>query len=483
MAGEGRVLLADDDDVGRYVVATMLRRAGFAVEEAPDGATAVEAAQHQPPDVAILDVKMPALNGFEACRVMKTDEGTRHVPVLLLSATFKDDEARVEGLEGGADAYLTQPVESPVLVATVRSLMRFRQLEHAVNESARQWGATFDAISDAVVLVDGAGVVQRANHSFERLLGLEAGAAVGRSAPELVPALAPDRVLAATAPDPFDVDVGDRVLRARIDLLAPAAGLPGEAARVITMSDVTALRAAELERAGALEREREISRILQESLLPERLPRDEHVELDAWHVAAEQELIVGGDWYDAIETPRGLWLAIADVAGHGVAATAQAGQLRHTLRVYAHEGFEPAEAMLALNELVASQRSLATMLLAVIAPGGREVGLVNAGHPPPLLLGARGAELIEEDGGPALGIPASGYTVRTVPLAPGERLLVYTDGLVERPREHLDIGLERLRTAAEGTHGLADLRERLVERLIDPVDLRDDVALLLARVS
>ena len=137
MAPEAEILLADDDDVGRYVVATMLRRAGFAVREAMDGVQAVADALRAPPDLAVLDVKMPGYDGFEACRLLKADPATRHVPVLLLSATFLDSDHQVEGLETGADSYLTQPVEAPVLAATVRSLLRTRRAEAEVREAAR----------------------------------------------------------------------------------------------------------------------------------------------------------------------------------------------------------------------------------------------------------------------------------------------------------------------------------------------------------
>src|SRR3954454_18737210 len=86
MGLEPRILLADDDDIGRYVVATMLRRAGFVVSEVADGLDAVRAVTAQQPDIAVLDVKMPGLDGFEACRRLKSDEATRHIPVLMLSA-------------------------------------------------------------------------------------------------------------------------------------------------------------------------------------------------------------------------------------------------------------------------------------------------------------------------------------------------------------------------------------------------------------
>src|SRR6201995_4610056 len=129
MSGEPTILLADDDDVGRYVIATMLRRAGFAGAGSVDGAEAAAGALEAPPDLAVLDVKMPGYNGFDACRKLKSTEATAHVPVLLLSATFLKSEAQVEGLENAADAYLTQPVEAPVLAATIRSLLRAREAE------------------------------------------------------------------------------------------------------------------------------------------------------------------------------------------------------------------------------------------------------------------------------------------------------------------------------------------------------------------
>src|SRR3954468_1238865 len=102
MAAEQRILLADDDDIGRYVVATMLRRAGFAVSEVADGVAAVSAVATEQPDLVVLDVKMPGFDGFEACRRIKSDNVTRHIPVLMLSATFMEAESQVEGLETGA---------------------------------------------------------------------------------------------------------------------------------------------------------------------------------------------------------------------------------------------------------------------------------------------------------------------------------------------------------------------------------------------
>ena len=332
------VLLADDDDVGRYVIATMLRRAGFTVREVSDGLQAVAAATADAPDLTILDVKMPGMDGFETCRKLKSTDATRHIPVLMLSATFLETDAHVAGLETGADAYLTQPVEAPVLAATVRSLLRARSAEDEVRRAASEWRTTFEAISDAVAVLDSRGIVERANRAFVTCFG----DVVGR------------RVAAFSgARSSGELALGERLFSVRFDGRRRVAGTRG--------------RDAQRHHRGpaALATERSISRTLQMTLLPARMPSDPRVDLHAWHVAAERELIVGGDWYDVIETGEGLWLVIGDVAGHGVSATAQAGALRHSLRVYAHEGYSLEDALARLNELVLDdeQARMATMCI------------------------------------------------------------------------------------------------------------------------
>ena len=191
MPREADILLADDDDVGRYVIATMLRRAGFAVREVADGAQAVAGGDRsEPPDLAILDVKMPGMDGFEACRRLKSHERTRHMPVLMLSATFLETEAQVEGLETGADAYLTQPVEAPVLAATVRSLLRARRAESEVRHAARSGARRSTRSATRSRCSTPTGCVERANRAFAAVLRRhDARALVGRPLAELSPLL------------------------------------------------------------------------------------------------------------------------------------------------------------------------------------------------------------------------------------------------------------------------------------------------------
>jgi two-component system NtrC family sensor kinase len=169
IGSESHVLIVDDRDANRYTVAHILTRAGFRVKEATTGRQALELAQEHP-SVILLDVKLPDILGYEVCRRIKTNPNTSSIPVLQLSAAFLDNESKIYALESGADAYLTQPVEPNVLIATVKALVRLNEAEAQSRLSARQWQATFDALNEGVALIDSQGVIQRANRALGLLL-------------------------------------------------------------------------------------------------------------------------------------------------------------------------------------------------------------------------------------------------------------------------------------------------------------------------
>ena len=97
------------------------------------------------PDLVILDVNLPDISGFAVCKQIKANETTARIPVLHLSATMVSTDARVAGLDGGADGYLVQPVEPEELVATVRALLRVRKAEEALWKSEQQYRLFFEA--------------------------------------------------------------------------------------------------------------------------------------------------------------------------------------------------------------------------------------------------------------------------------------------------------------------------------------------------
>ena len=182
------ILVVDDNDAERYYVARVLAKAGFQVREAATGMDALRLAA-EVPDLVTLDVRLPDLNGFEVCRRIKGTPATRDVPVLHISASFTTPEAKAEGLESGADGYLTHPVDANELVATVRALLRTRRAEAQVRTAAKEWTATFDLIGDAVCLTGEGELIVRCNAAFARLADRPYQALIGRPLREVVPEL------------------------------------------------------------------------------------------------------------------------------------------------------------------------------------------------------------------------------------------------------------------------------------------------------
>jgi len=128
------VVVVDDTPANRWVVARILEEAGYHIVQGATSAEAVRLAGNLP-DLMVLDVRLPDGNGFDVAKRIKADPATAAIPVLLISASFTSPSARAQGLDAGADGYLTHPVEPPVLLATVRALLRTREAEHALRET------------------------------------------------------------------------------------------------------------------------------------------------------------------------------------------------------------------------------------------------------------------------------------------------------------------------------------------------------------
>lgn len=127
MSSSGVVLVVDDEELNRKLLRELLTSRGFHIEEARDGEEALHKARQLSPDIILLDVRMPRIDGFEACRELKQDPRTQLIPVVLLTA-LSSVEDRVAGIESGADDFLSKPFHQAELVARVRSLVRMKQL-------------------------------------------------------------------------------------------------------------------------------------------------------------------------------------------------------------------------------------------------------------------------------------------------------------------------------------------------------------------
>ncbi len=118
-----RILVVDDEAEMRAMLDTVLRRAGFDVEQAPDGQAALEQAAARPPDLVITDILMPRLDGWQLCRRLRAKAATTRVPIIFLSLRSKAPD-RIYGLQLGADDYLSKPFDTRELVARVRAVLK-----------------------------------------------------------------------------------------------------------------------------------------------------------------------------------------------------------------------------------------------------------------------------------------------------------------------------------------------------------------------
>jgi signal transduction histidine kinase len=131
------ILSVDDNEASRYAIGRTLRQAGFRVIEAGTGMEALRRAREDAPDLILLDVKLPDIDGFEVSRRLKADPVTTSIPVLQITATYSSTEHWAQALNAGADGYLTHPAEPIVLVATIRALLRAREAERQLREANR----------------------------------------------------------------------------------------------------------------------------------------------------------------------------------------------------------------------------------------------------------------------------------------------------------------------------------------------------------
>ena len=222
---------------------------------------------------------------------------------------------------------------------------------------------------------------------------------------------------------------------------------------------------------------------LQRSLIPSALPAVPGAEMAARYVPGSGA--VGGDWYDVFTLPSGqLCVTVGDVAGSGLPAAVIMGRMRSSLRSYALETTDPSEVLGRLDRKMQhfEPDAMATVLYAVFEPGLNQLHVALAGHFPPVIaLPGQPAELAKVRLGALIGVvPRAQRPVTTVPVPPGALLCFYTDGLVERPGEVIDEGLDRLCRAVTAQSPEAACAT-VMSALIGREPARDDIAVLMIR--
>jgi PAS domain S-box-containing protein len=257
--GVVKILVVDDNAAALYATSRVLRSAGYEVHEASTGSAALAGAKNA--DLIVLDVNLPDMDGFEVCRRLRDVPETAHLPVLHLSATFTQTADFSLGLEAGADSYLTRPVEAPVLLATVRTLLFARNADYIRRGLDAKLRTIFKLAPVALAMTDKHLRYESVNPAFCELTGYSADELVGLPVATVFGGAAKPFDLQAAADAQGDSAHPERLSFKRKDgTLAHAelrlASEELSGARIIVVTDIAGRLQAESDRENMLLRER-----------------------------------------------------------------------------------------------------------------------------------------------------------------------------------------------------------------------------------
>ncbi|MFH9073173.1 fused response regulator/phosphatase [Streptomyces alboflavus] len=566
-AGPGvtTVLVVDDVAASRYALGAVLRRAGHRVvlaASAGEALTELDARLRagELPDVALVDVGLPDMSGYDLCRRLKASPTTASLPVVHFSAAAHGSADRCRGLDAGGEAYLTVPAEPEEIAAVVRAAARGARHRSAAQTRAGRLSRLAEAVLDVQSassvreLVDAAaagaaGLADAPAAAFvlgeegeihcgrsQRRVAEPPGADAHESAAHLMWRLMSGRsgvhtttvpgpmwpagfVGASRGPSPLTSSRGEGAsdqagtcypAHWRDGAAADAAGLsaPGEGALLAlarTREDrapvclATAAYAQDsapdlgrlahatarvAERLLMYEKERHIALTLQHSFLPSALPDLPGTEIVVRYEPASRQAEIGGDFYAALPTPAGVLTGIGDVVGHSLDAATVMVELRHALRAYCVEDPDPGRLTARLDRMLQRYHPdiTATMCLTLVDPPTGRTRVANAGHIPPLVVSDTGPAAYIRANGPLLGLGLDRPQPVETRLAPGDRMLMVTDGLIETRGTDLAVSMEHLRLAAAAAPpGVTALCDTLLESFGRERD--DDIALLALRLT
>lgn len=524
------VLVVDDAAAGRYAMGAVLRRAGHGVVPVASAGEALAELDLRLrtgtlPDLALVDVGLPDMSGFELCRRLKARPLTAALPVVHFSAASVAPVDRCRGLDAGGEAYLTVPAEPEEIQAVVRAAVRGARTRNDAEALARRLTLLSETVVDvqaartleelAAAAAEGAARLTRSPAAVF-VLGEDGHLCTGTSRARARTTL-PDadaheavarliRRLTDSDPGPHDTVVpaplwppgffrpgvteDARLVLARTEsgtpvcVATPARGGPGAASGatglVARLAQATALAAQPL---LMYQVERHVALTLQHSFLPKRVPEFPGLDVVVRYVPASSRTEIGGDFYAALSTPGGVLTAVGDVVGHSLDAATVMVEIRHALRAYCVEESDPAALAHRLDRMLQHYHPdlTATVCLALIEPDSGRVRIANAGHIPPLIVRDHGEAAYVRAAGPLLGLGLDRPPPTLASLGPTDRLLMVTDGLVETRGIDLALSLEQLRAAAAdapvGTAALCDTLLHCFGR-----DREDDIAMLASRL-
>jgi PAS domain S-box-containing protein len=450
------VLVVDDTSGNRVMLQSFLRKLGCRAVTAENGAEAIEVFQREAPDLILMDVMMPVMDGYEATRRIKALAIGQWVPVVFLSALDKDENL-VAGLEAGGDDYLAKPTNLVVLNAKLRSFARTLALQRKLDENRRLTQAIFDNIDDCVVTIDDQGKICTVNAAVRTVFGHEPEELLGQSIETLMPESSREahragmrRYLGGGPPHIVGADrqqlPGRRKDGSELLLEVGVSEMRVDDQRrfVGIARDITQRAAAERklrEHAEMLERyhdDREAENELASEIMRRQLHREglKDPQFSYWLTPASD---FSGDIVAAFRSPKGrLYALLADGTGHGLAAAISLLPVLTTFYSLAERdyplGYVAMEMNRQLMAFMPSGRFVAAGLICLSSE--TRVADLWMGGMPDLML-------VESDGTIRSGLAAShlplgivefdedSSMIQRIQCPPGSQLVMFSDGLSE----------------------------------------------------
>lgn len=169
MTSTNLILNVDDNEGARYAKTRILRNAGYKVAEVANGTDALTFVKEEKPDLILLDVKLPDINGIEVCRRIKEEPSSATILVIQTSAALTQREDRIRGLEGGADNYLVAPIEADELVANVKALLRLRSTQTQLRDSEERFRELTENIDDVFWVTSDSNQILYVSPAYEKM--------------------------------------------------------------------------------------------------------------------------------------------------------------------------------------------------------------------------------------------------------------------------------------------------------------------------
>lgn len=465
-----KVLVVDDTATNRTILQLFLTKLKMQVVTAENGVLAIEAFALESPDIIIMDVMMPVMDGFEATRRIKAMTGDRWVPVVFLSALDKEENL-VAGLDAGGDDYLPKPVNFVVLEAKMRSLSRSLAIQRSLDFERKRAAAISDNLVDGVVTIDEKAIIQWCNPVLETIFGYEHGELIGKNINLLMPE--PDHSQHdgylsnyVTGGSPVIIGKGARTVYAKrkngavfpIDLGVNEMQVEGQRQFVGVIRDTT-------ERVAAAEKLAENAKVLQTyhdaqeaetalglRIVSKQMQRSGLQEPSVQHWLSPAAHF-SGDVVAANRGPNGkMYAMLADATGHGLGAAICTLPVLTLFYGMSESGADLNQIVYEINSQLKGALPIghfvAATLICITADGtGAEIW--NGGTPNLLLLHGDGQlkQSIPSTSAPLGIIPLSinEIEIQFILLQEGDQFIMSSDGLIEAANaDGEDFGYDRM---------------------------------------